>query len=135
MRIIRIAMGRNQIERNLVLHTKVDKGLNPFRCCGRWSADAKPRINQLNRTSSSLVEFAIRLELRPACPEIDIRFVPNFEEPLYHFVDAVALDEVLYESENEFVPPGVAAWGRNALMIPKRVEDFRLLRQFRRGKT
>jgi hypothetical protein len=119
-------MGRNEIERNLVLHAKADKGLDPFRCCGRWSADAQPRINQLNRASSSLVEFAIRLELRLARPELDIRLVPDLKEPLYHFVDAVALAKVLYESENEFVPLGVAARGRNTLMIPKGVEDFRV---------
>src|ERR1700747_2699019 len=52
IRIIRIAVGRNEIERNLVRYAKADKRLDPFRSGSRRSADAEPRINSLNRTSS-----------------------------------------------------------------------------------
>ena len=101
-----------------------NEAIDPGRLRRRGSADAKPRIHGLQRSRRRVVKLVVRLLLRIARPEIEVRLVPDLEIPLRDFVDSVAIDQMLREVRNEIAPFLIACRRRNDRLVPERMLDL-----------
>src|SRR5688572_32885900 len=88
-------MRRDEIRGHLVAIAEVDEVFDPFAFRRRWSPDSQRGVDLFNRFDG----VAIQLEVVALCrdPEpAQVRFVPDFKEPLNYFVNAVALDAMCH---------------------------------------
>ena len=75
----------------------LDEVVDPGGLRGGGSADAQLRADSLDALGGVIVELEVGGLFGLAGPEVDVGLVPDFEVPLRHFVDAVAVDQVLGE--------------------------------------
>src|ERR1700681_2095544 len=66
-----------------------------------------------------VVQLPIRFLLGLPRPKIKVRFVPDFEIPLRHFVDTVAIDQMPEECLSQPVPTVPILRRRNIRFVPE----------------
>ncbi len=92
------------------------------RCLGSGrTAYTQSRTHSFYCPRGMIVQLEVGGLRRPASPEIDIRFVPDFEIPACHFIDAVAIDQVLRERLHQRSPLVVVRGRRHDLLVPEGV--------------
>ena len=98
-----VMMGGNEINRNVIIRTELLEGDDPGVDRGGGTTDLQFRIHSLQRAGGHLVQVEVIL-LGAIEEEAQVRLVPDFEEPLAHLVQTVALDQVLAEQADELLP-------------------------------
>ena len=115
----RVEVRADEVHRKAVPLAVVEQLVDPRGHGRRRATDAERRVDGLNGLSSMAVELEV-VALRPRPERREVGFVPDFEEPLAHLGDAVALDPVDDQLADEHRPGVVVlGWGD----IPPVVEN------------
>src|SRR6266403_3425665 len=89
--IVSIYVGGNEINRDVLVNAMLDESIGPGGLrCGR-TAHAETITHSLNGCDRVIVKLPVGRLFGLAHPEIDIRFVPDFEVPLRNLIHAVAI--------------------------------------------
>src|ERR1039458_5043484 len=96
-----------------------DEYIRPCSLPRRRTTDPQSRIDRLNRAHRVVIEFKVSPLLRISHPEIEVRFVPDFEIPLRNFTRPIPVHEMPRELSDHVFPLGVILGRRNVLLIPK----------------
>src|SRR5271165_5740338 len=70
-------------------------------------------------SSRVVIDLKIGGLLWNTCPKVDVRLIPDFEVPLHHLFAAIALNQVMCELINEFLPLGVVFGWRRKGTVPE----------------
>ncbi|GAB7545817.1 hypothetical protein CS8_055000 [Cupriavidus sp. 8B] len=92
-----------------VLLAIADELVNPGILRGRGAADLQAIVDALDRVDCGAIEREIALLV--AGPELSqIGFVPDFEQPLGDFGDAIARDPMAYQFMDQQAPLPIIRW-------------------------
>ena len=112
-------MAGDEIHRHVFLRAVLNESIGPGRLRRGRPAYTKSRVYSFQSSDSVVVEIPVGSLSRIAAPEINIGFVPDFEIPLAHLINAVPREEMSRELGNEIIPLGPVFWRRNVRLIPK----------------
>jgi hypothetical protein len=94
-----------------------DKLVDPRGLRGSRSADPQLRIYAFDRLGCLVIKRKIGGLFQFAVPEINVRFVPDLEVSLLHFVLAVAIEQMVCKGCDQGAPFGrVFGWRRERLV-------------------
>jgi hypothetical protein len=112
--VVAVDVRGDEVERDVIGRGVGDHVADPGGLRGSGASDADARVDAFEGAGGVVVQLEVGLLGGAASPEIDVGLVPDFEVPLRDFIDAVALDEVLGEGDDEGVPPSPWAERRSA---------------------
>src|SRR3954465_15377203 len=112
-------MCRDEIEWNVVFRSLGDEFVDPSGLRGGGTADSQFCIYAFHCFGSFVVEHKVGGLFRFAVPEIDVRFIPNFEVPLLHLILSVTVNQVFYKGSDQSVPLGRVLGRRREWFIPE----------------
>src|ERR1700730_10517455 len=115
-------MRGDEIDWDMIRGCKLEETGDPRGGGRRRTPNSKASTNGFQGASSVFIQSEVTLVARNAVPEIDVRFVPDFEVPPRNFLYAVARDQVAGKFGDERVPSLQAFRGRNVLFVPERME-------------
>src|ERR1051325_11399448 len=99
---VAVDMSGNKVERDSRLRAMLNETIHPGGLRGGRASHPQSRIDCFDGRCSQVVESIISLFFRTPAPEIDIRFIPEFEIPVFHFTAAVPGKQVNDKSFDQF---------------------------------
>src|SRR5271170_171478 len=102
--VVRVDVGGNEVDRDIVLLAVLEEGGDPGGLRGGWASDGDPGAYFFDGADGVVVELEVSWLRGFAGPEVEVRFVPDFEAPFGDLVDAVVVDKVLSEGSDHGVP-------------------------------
>ena len=96
-------MRADKITGDVVSFTEIDKLLDPFALCCRWSTNLERRRDAFDRFNGVSIELEV-FALTSAPKLLQVGFVPDFKKPFGDFSLAVTIDEMRYKTIDELRP-------------------------------
>ena len=114
--VSRVMVRGHEVDRDLARLAEREELFNPSVACRRRSAYFQRRVDVLDGAGGDAIQLEVVVP--GAAPEcLQIRFVPHFEEPRCHFLDAVALDPMRHERVDQGRPLRVIPRGRHVAAV------------------
>src|SRR4051812_9468765 len=128
-------MRGDEINGNMLLRSMSQEIVDPI-CCSRGrTSHSQMLIHRLDRTCRVVVQLEVAFLPGNTVPEIDVRFVPDFEVPLRYFCSAITFHQVPGERGDQPVPPVKTLRWRDILLVPERMKRIRVKGQLLRHKA